>query len=83
VHLIWTILIGFVVGILARLLVPGADKLGFFLTAALGIAGSLVATYAGHAMGWYVAGQGAGFIASLVGAIVLLAVFHLLRKKSA
>jgi uncharacterized membrane protein YeaQ/YmgE (transglycosylase-associated protein family) len=82
-HLVWTILIGFVVGLLARFLMPGDDRMGIFMTAALGIAGSLVMTYAGHLLGWYVAGQGAGFIASLVGAIVLLLIYHLVRKKSA
>lgn len=82
-HLIWTVLIGFVVGVVARFLTPGEDKLGFFVTAALGIAGSLLATYAGHALGWYVAGQGAGFIASLLGAIVLLLIYHAVRKKAA
>lgn len=82
-HLIWTVLIGFLVGVVARFLTPGEDKLGFFLTAALGIAGSLLATYAGHALGWYVAGQGAGFIASLLGAIVVLLVYHAVRKKAA
>ncbi len=82
-HLIWTVLIGIVVGVVARFLTPGEDKLGFFVTAALGIAGSLLATYAGHALGWYVAGQGAGFIASLLGAIVLLLIYHAVRKKAA
>jgi uncharacterized membrane protein YeaQ/YmgE (transglycosylase-associated protein family) len=81
-HLLWTVLIGFVVGLLARFLRPGDDKMGIFLTAALGIGGSLIATYAGHALGWYVAGEGAGFLASLVGAIVLLVIFHIVRKKS-
>jgi uncharacterized membrane protein YeaQ/YmgE (transglycosylase-associated protein family) len=82
-HLIWTILIGLVVGLLARFLMPGDDKMSLFITAALGIGGSLVATYAGHALGWYTAGQGAGFIASLIGAILLLAIYHQLRKKTA
>ena len=82
-HLLWTILIGLVVGLLARFLMPGDDKMGIILTAALGIAGSLLATYAGHALGWYTAGEGAGFIASLVGAIVILIIFHLFRKKTA
>jgi len=81
-HLIWTILIGFVVGLLARFLLPGDDKMGMILTAALGVAGSLLATYAGHFLGWYAAGQGAGFLASLVGAIALLLVFHLMRRNS-
>ena len=81
-HLIWTVLIGFVVGLLARFLTPGEDKLGFFMTAALGIGGSLASTYLGQALGWYQAGQGAGFLASLVGAIVLLVVYNMLRKKA-
>ena len=81
-HLLWTILIGLIVGLVARLLLPGDNKMGLILTAALGIGGSLLATYAGHAMGWYIAGQGAGFIASLVGAIVLLLVVHLVRKNT-
>ena len=82
-HIIWTILIGFVVGLLARFLMPGDDKMGFFLTAILDIAGSLVATYVGQFLGWYVAGEGAGFIASLVGALVLLFVYNAVRKKTA
>ncbi|HUL64737.1 MAG TPA: GlsB/YeaQ/YmgE family stress response membrane protein [Burkholderiaceae bacterium] len=82
-HLIWTIIIGLIVGLLARFLMPGDDKMGLILTAALGIGGSLVATYAGQALGWYAAGEGAGFIASLIGAIVLLAIFHVFRKKTA
>ena len=82
-HLIWTIVIGFVVGLLARFVMPGDDKMGFFMTAALGIAGSLLATYAGQFLGWYAAGEGAGFIASLVGALVLLIIYHLVRKKAA
>ena len=82
-QLVWTVLIGFVVGVLARFLTPGEDKLGFFMTAALGIAGSLLVTYAGHALGWYVAGEGAGFIASVIGAVILLLIYHAVRKKSA
>jgi len=81
-HLLWTILIGLIVGLLARLVLPGDNKMGLILTAALGIGGSLLATYAGHAMGWYMAGQGAGFIASLVGAVVLLLIVHLVRNKT-
>ncbi len=80
VHIIWTILIGFVVGVIAKLLTPGAGPGGFFLTAALGIAGSIIATYVGHAMGWYVAGETAGFIGGLVGAIVLLVIYHLFTR---
>jgi uncharacterized membrane protein YeaQ/YmgE (transglycosylase-associated protein family) len=82
-EIVWTILIGLVVGLLARFLMPGDDKMGLILTTVLGVAGSLAATYAGQAMGWYTAGQGAGFIASLVGALVLLFVYNLVRKKTA
>ena len=80
--IIWTILIGFVVGLLAKMLTPGRDPAGFFITAAIGIAGSLVATFAGQALGWYNAGQPAGFVGSLIGAIVLLVIYHLIRRNS-
>jgi len=81
-HIIWTILIGFVVGLIAKFLTPGRDPSGFFITAAIGIAGSIVATYAGQAMGWYQPGQTAGFIGALVGSIILLVIYHLVRKKA-
>ena len=80
--IIWTILIGFVVGLLAKILTPGRDPAGFFITAAIGIAGSLLATFGGQAMGLYRAGEPAGFIGSLVGAIILLAIYHFVRRKS-
>ena len=79
--LIWTILIGLVVGLIARALLPGDQKMGFILTTILGIAGSLAATYLGQAMGWYQAGAGAGFLASLVGAIILLVGYGLIAKR--
>ena len=82
-HLIWTIVIGFVVGLLARFVMPGDDKMGIIMTTLLGIAGSLVATYAGQFLGWYTAGEGAGFFASLLGALILLIIFHLFRRKTA
>ncbi|MBO9515549.1 MAG: GlsB/YeaQ/YmgE family stress response membrane protein [Variovorax sp.] len=78
---IWTILIGFVAGLVARAIKPGDDSAGFIVTTLIGIAGSLLATYAGQAMGWYTAGQGAGFIASVVGAIVLLFIYGLIKRK--
>ena len=81
--IIWTILIGFVVGMLAKMLTPGKDPSGFFITAAIGIAGSLLATYGGQAMGLYSAGEPAGFVGSLVGAIILLVLYHFLSRKSA
>ena len=80
--IIWTFLIGFVAGLIARALLPGTQAMGFFITAILGIVGSLVATYLGQAMGWYQAGASAGFIASVVGAIVLLVIYGMVVRKS-
>ena len=80
--IIWTILIGFVVGLLAKMLTPGKDPSGFFITAAIGIAGSLLATYGGQALGLYNAGEPAGFFGSLVGAIILLVLYHLIARRS-
>jgi uncharacterized membrane protein YeaQ/YmgE (transglycosylase-associated protein family) len=71
-HFVWMAVIGFVVGLVARALLPGTQSLGLILTAVLGIAGSLLAGFAGQAMGWYGQDQPAGFIASVLGAIVLL-----------
>ena len=81
--IVWIILVGFVVGLLAKMLTPGHDPSGFIITAAVGIAGSLLATFGGQALGLYRAGEPAGFIGSLVGAIILLAIYHLVRPKSA
>jgi uncharacterized membrane protein YeaQ/YmgE (transglycosylase-associated protein family) len=67
--------VGFVVGMIARAILPGTQSLGIILTAVLGIAGGLIAGFAGQALGWYAPGQPAGFIASVVGAIVLLFVW--------
>ena len=81
--IIWTIIIGFIAGIVAKFLHPGSsnEPSGFILTVALGIAGSLVATYLGQALGWYRAGEGAGFIGAIVGAIILLVVWGFLAPK--
>jgi uncharacterized membrane protein YeaQ/YmgE (transglycosylase-associated protein family) len=81
--IIWTIIIGFIAGIVAKFLHPGSsnEPSGFILTVALGIAGSLVATYLGQALGWYRAGEGAGFIGAVVGAIILLVVWGFLAPK--
>ncbi len=65
-------IVGFVVGLIARAILPGTQSLGIILTAVLGIAGSFVAGFIGQAVGWYQAGQGAGFIGSIVGAVLLL-----------
>ncbi|RZL46168.1 MAG: GlsB/YeaQ/YmgE family stress response membrane protein [Variovorax sp.] len=79
--IIWTIIIGFIAGLVARALKPGNDSAGFIVTTLIGIVGSLAATYLGQAMGWYRAGEGAGFIASVVGAIVLLFVWGMIKRK--
>lgn len=79
-HIVWTILIGFVAGLVAKMLTPGKDPGGFIITTLIGIAGSLLATYGGQAVGWYQPGQSAGFIGAVVGAIVLLLIYRLFRK---
>ena len=76
-----TLFIGLIVGFIARAIKPGDDKLGWIMTAILGVAGSFLAGYAGTALGWYQTGQVAGFIASVVGAIVLLFVYALVKSK--
>jgi uncharacterized membrane protein YeaQ/YmgE (transglycosylase-associated protein family) len=80
-HIVWTILIGFVAGLIARAIKPGDDSMGIVMTTVVGVLGSVIATYAGQALGWYQAGQGAGFIASIIGAIVLLFLWSLVAKK--
>ena len=79
--IVWTIVIGFVVGLVARAIKPGNDAAGFIVTTVIGVLGSLGATYVGQAMGWYPAAQGAGFIASVVGAIVLLVLWGLIKGR--
>ncbi|MBN3754542.1 GlsB/YeaQ/YmgE family stress response membrane protein [Paraburkholderia sp. Tr-20389] len=80
--LIGTIVVGLVVGLIARALKPGDDSMGLIMTIILGIAGSLLAGYIGRALGWYQPGQAAGWIASIVGAIVLLLIYHLIRRRT-
>ncbi|MBV9464317.1 MAG: GlsB/YeaQ/YmgE family stress response membrane protein [Verrucomicrobiae bacterium] len=80
-HWLAVILIGLVVGVVAKLLMPGRDPGGFIVTILLGIAGSLVATWLGHALGLYRPDQTAGFIASVIGAILLLAIYRMLRPR--
>jgi uncharacterized membrane protein YeaQ/YmgE (transglycosylase-associated protein family) len=79
-HLIWTILIGFVAGLIAKAVMPGKGPSGFLMTSVLGIAGSIAATYLGQMLGLYPAGHAAGFIASIIGAAVLLLVYHLVTR---
>jgi len=74
--ILWTILIGFVAGVLAKLITPGDNEpTGFILTTILGIVGAFVATYLGQALGWYQAGEGAGLIGATVGAIIVLLIW--------
>jgi uncharacterized membrane protein YeaQ/YmgE (transglycosylase-associated protein family) len=81
-HLLWTLIIGLVIGAVAKLIMPGKDPGGIIVTMLIGVAGSFIATYAGRALGWYQEGQSAGFIMSVLGAIVLLGVYHLFRRKT-
>jgi len=78
VHLIWTLFIGLLVGALAKLLTPGRDPGGFFITMAIGVAGSLIATFLGRAAGWYAPDASAGFLASVIGAILLLVIYRII-----
>lgn len=74
--IIWTILIGFIAGVLAKFITPGSNEpSGFILTTILGIIGAIVATYLGQALGWYEAGQGAGLIGATIGAIIVLLIW--------
>ena len=79
--ILWTILIGLAVGVIAKFLMPGKDPGGFIITILLGIAGSFVATYIGQHLGWFREGQPAGFIGAILGAILILIVYRLIRKK--
>ncbi len=78
--LIWAAIIGVIVGAVAKLIMPGRDPGGFFVTMLIGIAGSLVATFIGRQLGWYHEGQNAGFIFSVVGAIILLALWRAINR---
>jgi uncharacterized membrane protein YeaQ/YmgE (transglycosylase-associated protein family) len=81
-HYLWIVIIGFVAGLIARAVHPGDDKLGFIMTAVLGIAGSFVATFLGQTVGWYKAGDAAGFIGSIIGAVILLVAYSFIKGKS-
>ena len=80
--IIGTIFIGLVVGLIARALKPGDDKLGWIMTIVLGIAGSFLASYAGAALGFYRPGEAAGWIASVIGAVIVLVIYSMVRKSS-
>ena len=80
--ILWTIIIGFVAGVIAKFIMPGDNEpSGFILTTILGIVGAFVATFLGQAMGWYSANQGAGLIGAVVGAIVVLAVYGMVAGR--
>lgn len=80
--IIWTIIIGFVAGIIAKFIMPGSNEpSGFILTTILGIVGAFVATFLGQAIGWYNAGEGAGLIGAVVGAVIVLAVYGMVANK--
>jgi len=79
-HLLYTLIIGLIVGAVAKLLMPGRDPGGIIVTMLLGVAGAMVATFLGRALGLYAEGSSAGFIMSVIGAILLLAVYRLFRR---
>ena len=80
---LWTVIIGFIAGVIAKLVTPGGEyePKGFILTTILGVVGALVATYLGQAIGWYQAGQGAGFIGAIVGAVLILLVWGFIQRR--
>ena len=80
--IIWTIIVGFLAGVVAKFLMPGDNEpSGFIMTTILGIVGSILASYLGEALGWYKAGEGAGFIGAVVGAIILLVIYGFFAGK--
>lgn len=80
--ILWTIIIGFIAGVIAKFIMPGDNEpTGFILTAILGIVGAFVATYLGQALGWYGPGQGAGLIGAVVGAIIVLAIYGMVAGR--
>ena len=79
--IIWTIVLGFVIGLIAKFIHPGKENMGFIMTILLGIAGSFLAGIIGQAIGWYKAGEGAGFIASVIVAILILVIYGKIKSK--
>jgi uncharacterized membrane protein YeaQ/YmgE (transglycosylase-associated protein family) len=81
-HVLWMIIVGLIVGAVAKLLMPGHDPGGIIITMLLGIGGSVVAGFLGRAAGWYAPGEPVGFIASVIGAIIILAIYRLIIGRS-
>jgi uncharacterized membrane protein YeaQ/YmgE (transglycosylase-associated protein family) len=81
--ILWTIVVGFIAGVIAKFIMPGSsnEPSGFLLTTILGIVGAFVASYLGQALGWYAAGEGAGLIGAIVGAIIVLFVWGFIAKR--
>ena len=79
--MIWTLIVGLIVGVIAKLLMPGKDPGGFFITMLLGVAGAMLANFIGIRVGWYNPGEAAGIIASVVGAIVLLSIYRAFNNR--
>jgi uncharacterized membrane protein YeaQ/YmgE (transglycosylase-associated protein family) len=81
-HIIWTIIIGFIAGVIAKFVTPGGNEpSGFILTTILGIVGAFLATYLGQAIGWYRADEGAGLIGAVVGAIIILVIWGIIDRR--
>jgi uncharacterized membrane protein YeaQ/YmgE (transglycosylase-associated protein family) len=81
VGILWTIIVGFLVGLVARAVLPGNQAMGLIMTTLLGIGGALLASFAGQALGWYKVGEPVGFIGAVVGALVLLAIWGRVTKR--
>ena len=81
-YILWALIIGLVVGAVAKFVMPGKDPGGILTTSLIGVAGSFIATFLGQALGWYQRGQPAGFIASVIGAILLLAIYRMFRGRT-
>ena len=80
--IIWTIVLGFVIGVIAKFITPGKENMGLIMTILIGIVGSFLAGIIGQAIGWYRAGEGAGFIASIIVAIMLLVIYGKIKGKT-
>jgi uncharacterized membrane protein YeaQ/YmgE (transglycosylase-associated protein family) len=81
-HWLGILIIGLIAGAVAKLIMPGKDPGGFLVTMVLGVAGAFLATFIGRLIGWYKAGESGGFIAAVIGAIILLAIYRLIKKKT-